>query len=1055
MLRYQPSGIKVTDEATWVGLGWSLDPEPSIQQEIRGKSDTYDNYNYSNTLGGSAAEYALFKAHLQGINYSSTPQTGYCMNSFVPGFEQFPCGPTSDAYVILANLLAGRGQPDIYHYNLPGVSGSYFINTENNKLTLLDKSDEVKFVHVPYSNTIQAVTPNGITYNFGNLEYSNAGGGLEVSGKTFKVTSVQFPDSGHNIAFSYEDEQYSSFYNNANIVFNAYESATPPYANGVNITTGVKKRLSQIVNSEVTISFITSPRQDFLQNSTNTISKLDRIEIRSTVTGKLLKAYQFDYGYFNPNSTYQSKRLKLQSVKEIGYDEITQTANLSKPAYVFDYDETVNLPAKNSYSQDFWGYYNGQPNSTLIPDLDFFDYRHQITDFDGTPAFDYHPLYKANRYTDNSFAKAYMLKKVKYPTGGYTEYYFEPHTFENQFIPTNQQLTAMYKSPSCSVGPYYPSANGCTQDLDISEDTEMAMLINFNHGSPQIAGNLNTTVTGNMYNQAYVQIEKKNALGVVDTLKTWNPAYNNTSVVQFQNSSGTNISENFHIYYEPGATYKLVVSCPPLPNSPSSYPSLPNLAPVGVKASARFYNKLSIPHISSQCGFRIKEIKNYSEDNALASYRTYSYSGGKLLNQFTPLKVTPCKYNVNYTWDGYAYNWTTVFAKRVELSTENFGHDSGNPVGYDMVEERYVDTQNTGGKRQYFYINEPNAGRTGFPNSPNRLNGLLSKERTYDKNSTIVEEKRNTYSYLPYPDTTFFGIVLDTQSYSQWENISGSNVVHYGVNMFFHKYSFVTYPLYCSWTKLASTQTDQFYNGNALTSEVDYQFNDKGQTKSVSTFGSDGSSVETRTKYSSDSPFGQMIEQTMADANMINIPIKTENLRNNTILSTTKNGFANDPTTANRTQSKYLYSLKGGTPDNMELRATVDLYDEKGNILQYHLQDGINVSVVWGYNKNYPVAKVEGVAYDNLNSVITGIQTESSLPTGSEATLLNLMSQLRQSHPDAMVTTYTYKPGIGVSTITDAKGDLKTYTYDDFCRLQYVKDKDNNILSENDYNYRQ
>ena len=37
---------------------------------------------------------------------------------------------------------------------------------------------------------------------------------------------------------------------------------------------------------------------------------------------------------------------------------------------------------------------------------------------------------------------------------------------------------------------------------------------------------------------------------------------------------------------------------------------------------------------------------------------------------------------------------------------------------------------------------------------------------------------------------------------------------------------------------------------------------------------------------------------------------------------------------------------------------------------------------------------------------------------------------------------------------TFKKGDKITYIYDDFNRLKEVRDKNNNILSENEYHYR-
>ena len=53
-----------------------------------------------------------------------------------------------------------------------------------------------------------------------------------------------------------------------------------------------------------------------------------------------------------------------------------------------------------------------------------------------------------------------------------------------------------------------------------------------------------------------------------------------------------------------------------------------------------------------------------------------------------------------------------------------------------------------------------------------------------------------------------------------------------------------------------------------------------------------------------------------------------------------------------------------------------------------------------------------------------------------------------------MVTTYTYKPLVGISSITDPKGYITTYEYDELNRLKFVKDRDGNIISENIYKYK-
>ncbi len=49
--------------------------------------------------------------------------------------------------------------------------------------------------------------------------------------------------------------------------------------------------------------------------------------------------------------------------------------------------------------------------------------------------------------------------------------------------------------------------------------------------------------------------------------------------------------------------------------------------------------------------------------------------------------------------------------------------------------------------------------------------------------------------------------------------------------------------------------------------------------------------------------------------------------------------------------------------------------------------------------------------------------------------------------------TYTYKPLVGISSITDQNNKTQFYEYDNLKRLALVRDKDNNILKKICYNY--
>jgi len=65
----------------------------------------------------------------------------------------------------------------------------------------------------------------------------------------------------------------------------------------------------------------------------------------------------------------------------------------------------------------------------------------------------------------------------------------------------------------------------------------------------------------------------------------------------------------------------------------------------------------------------------------------------------------------------------------------------------------------------------------------------------------------------------------------------------------------------------------------------------------------------------------------------------------------------------------------------------------------------------------------------------------------------DLFDDLRFHPSDAMMTTYTYKPLIGITSESDARNIPVKYEYDAYGRLKLIRDHQGYILKMYEYNY--
>jgi len=247
-----------------------------------------------------------------------------------------------------------------------------------------------------------------------------------------------------------------------------------------------------------------------------------------------------------------------------------------------------------------------------------------------------------------------------------------------------------------------------------------------------------------------------------------------------------------------------------------------------------------------------------------------------------------------------------------------------------------------------------------------------------------------------------------------------------------------------------------FYNGVAQTqtsintydAAVDYLLR---QSENIT---SAGDTLKSKQYYPKD--FSTVPYTTMVSKNMLTPVVQTENYKNSNKLGTLKNDYLN---TGSGIFPNVVYTAKG--TNNPETRIKYEY--SNGNVVNASQFSGdateSHISYIWGYDNSLPIAKLENIKYADIpTATITTLQSLSNSGTEvndtTEQALRVALNALRTQFPNALITTYTYDPNIGVKSITDPRGQTTYFHYDEFNRLEYVTDNDGKVLSKNQYHFR-
>lgn len=1030
-LNYDSGGIKVNQEASNVGLGWSLN-KIFITRKIMGSND-FEETGKTLTEAQNSPPFPSLETKMGYFKYKSQNGT---LHSKLPIIDFLP-----DIY----NVYIPTGNSTFYFEDLYNpqeltpneIKISKTINTINffNNLGTFSPSGgphlSTKDI---FEFTITDV--NGFKYEFKEYDVASqlihpesSGLGINLpSVSTWHITKIIDPVNNKNIEFIYEDAitqpfsvknyfsqnrkiSYASmsgyynddirgtyvnnqltknahyFYEKLNDFYDPSQLPDPNYSKYKLIQEFYKiKRLKKILFPEGYISFEYNFTRADVANNKQAISKISLYDYNNN----LIKDFSFEYNYFNCTTeenlgnyiptNEDCKRLKLTSIKENGL-----------PPYEFGYIEDQLLPRKSSRAQDFLGFYNGSHlkftanPKMIIPKLYYYPNKGAWSilpfEIDTEEYFvlkdDIHLIYPTadiNRNSNYIYSKRGILNIIKYPTGGSQEFEYELNSFKI-FNSTINGGGLRVKSIKLNDGKgnvqqiSYQYVNENNQNSGILVRPPM-------YGYPQ----------GKLFD-AYYNLNPQNQdeppgdlMTDYQGLPNWNnKKLYNTFFINDLNTMDVDINNGSHVGY---SEVKKIYSDNSFERihftSRLDYPDSRGFGMFGHNTDLEERNGNNIDGYYGNRQYKLLhgygEFLQTNSNYEGSIYTDFSKNRGQILKieKFTPNNILKSK--TDYTYQ-YLINEDVYFLKPIYSPTAYF------PKEYEAGSE-YVSS-----------IIEYGIGRINYQKSRFKPVSIVQTEYL-QSNSGVVEHKtiqNIDYIYQPFS-----------------KRVRSTNTIVYNNNS--------SDPILESWSSSKYVDDPNLpYNNTAITS-----LKDKNLLTTV---------VESK---------------------------KTKNME-----------FSGGNVSKEIETVLYTYSLLNSIPVLSEVKKNDQKsffkYDNLGNVIEYKNENGIPISIVWGYNNLYPIAKIEGIEYSLIPNILinnaktaSNADNDSSFGAVKENDLRVKLNAFRTNSnlidANVLITTYTYDPLVGITSVTNPVGITGYYKYDSKGRIVTVVDENGKELKGFEYN---
>ncbi|MCL1938063.1 MAG: hypothetical protein FWF52_06690 [Candidatus Azobacteroides sp.] len=1077
-LKYNTSGLKVSEEASWVGLGWALDAGGVIYHQVNGRDDIinknlYDDYGYYlpyvNKVDNETYD---INKNLGGVSLSGAkiPNKNGQMEDIVDRF-------TNNYYKI-------NGEPDVYIYSMGNYSGK-FINWDKNN-TGVDLSCN-NMIFKQYMGTtaagdsIIATDPDGNIYRFKNIETSISSRSSDKTTSAYYLSEIVSPNK-ENIKFSYKtfkqlinDNRWETSFTGDTqghglndgyfpSIPSLWEECSATYQM-LNSGSSVSSSSSALQVSTVrlgaysftnalyldkiefpngTIEFVKSPRLDAFG------LKLDKINIKNA-NNQLIKTYEFQYNYFesttpangqdvstatsttgstkNYPADYLKKRLKLVSFSEGNYS--------SGQIYSFTYNESEKLPYKTSFSQDFWGYYNKQGNTTLIPSYALYASALGMPDGFGGGALG--TLTTAKRNVDVNAVKAFMLKEITHPTKGKTAFTFEANTCSNSFIASNEIVTKRFSATDIGTG--YARTS-----FTFNEKKTVDITVNLFLGSNLKYSTVLTQRLGSPYeypNEFYAVVERLDKTSNQWILFDLKYCWGGNSWSSYNTNNYTGWAKG--VTFDPG-TYRLTAN---LPDPWAQYGGLGStMADINLS-----YDTLVYTTSNYVGGLRIKQIIRTDVTTNKSMTTNYTYAQGILATRpiFMYSMITELPPNGAITCPGNGVKYVLAATPAYPYSFSA----NGNLVGYQRVTETYSNGEI--GHIDYNYMMNNDVLSLGAycpqgtPFTPKLTNGFLQSKIVYNNQNLYIDRK--TYEYAIVNAKVYWGFKVDS-----WAAIMpcGVTVPSYHDVMASHMKVYF-YPIVQGKLLTKQEEEEDYSSGQIppLQRKTEYEYNAYCQLVAKKIDNSVyGKVIETYKYVPEKAAESGGVYTQMKNLNILSPLIETQTDQSGAVTKQITN--YSQPYTNVFTPSNFQLGF-GSSATAPETRITFDKYDKYGNPNSINKDNAGSVIYLWSYNGLYPVAEIRNSDYATVNAALStvGLGSIESLAANAnpdKAKLDNLrdVSTLANAH----ITTCKYSLLVGILEVTAPNRITTYYEYDAFNRLKTVKEGNKKTLEDYEYHYK-